>query len=171
MPYLPYEEPGITVILSLTAFLLLLNGVRYILDRLLYCGIIGEILIGVISGLPIGGTAWLTEGTQEAIQSFGYLGLIGLVFEGGLSIDLVLLRKTIYMSIAVATVGLLMPIALSFILLVLPFSGSSGTLYPTPLAAFSAGPCVRPLWVQPLPFSHPPICNAPVWVFSLWVLQ
>ena len=139
MPYLPYEEPGITVILSLTAFLLLLNGVRYILDRLLYCGIIGEIFIGVIWGLPVGGTAWLTEGTQEAIQSFGYLGLIGLVFEGGLSIDLVLLRTTIYMSIAVATVGLLMPIALSFILLVLPFSGSSGTLYPTPLAAFSAG--------------------------------
>jgi len=139
MPYLPYEEPGITTILSLTSFLLLLNGARYILDRLLYCGIIGEILIGVIWGLPVGGTSWLTEGMQETIQSFGYLGLIGLVFEGGLTTNLALLRKTAYMSISVATFGLLMPIALSFILLVLPFSGSSGTLYPSPLAGFSAG--------------------------------
>ena len=139
MPYLAYGEPGITTILSLTSFLLLLNGSRYILDRLLYCGIIGEILIGVIWGLPVGGTAWLTEGMQETIQSFGYLGLIGLVFEGGLTTNLALLRKTAYMSISVATIGLLMPIALSFILLVFPFSSSSGTLYPSPLAGFSAG--------------------------------
>ncbi|KAF8848954.1 Sodium/hydrogen exchanger, partial [Acephala macrosclerotiorum] len=126
-------------ILSLTSFLILLNAARYILDRLLYCGIIAEILIGIIWGLPIGGTAWLTHGMQETIQTFGYLGLIGLVFEGGLSTDLNLLRKNAGMSISVATVGLLMPIALSFLLLVFPFSSSSGTLYPSPLAAFSAG--------------------------------
>jgi Kef-type K+ transport system membrane component KefB len=139
MPYLPYEEPGITVILSLSSFLLLLNGVRYALDRLLYCGIIGEILIGVVWGLPVGGTAWLSQGTQEAVQAFGYLGLISLVFEGGLSTDLALLRKSAYMSISIATVGLLMPIALSFILLVMPFPTTDGNVYPTPLAAFSAG--------------------------------
>ncbi|KAE9368807.1 Sodium/hydrogen exchanger [Stipitochalara longipes BDJ] len=139
MPYLPYEEPGIITILSLTSFLLLLNGVRYIFDRLLYCGIIGEIIIGVIWGLPVGGTAWLAEGMQETIQAFGYLGLVGLVFEGGLTTNLTLLRKTAYMSISVATIGLLMPIALSFVLLVFPFSSSSGTVYPSPLAGFSAG--------------------------------
>jgi Kef-type K+ transport system membrane component KefB len=139
MPYLPYEEPEITVILSLTSFLLLLNGTRCILDHFLYCGIIGEILIGVIWGLPVGGTAWLTEGMQETIQALGYLGLIGLVFEGGLTTNLALLRKTAYMSISIAMIGLLMPIALSFILLVLPFSSSSGSVYPRPLAGFSAG--------------------------------
>ncbi|PQE15937.1 sodium hydrogen exchanger family protein [Rutstroemia sp. NJR-2017a BVV2] len=139
MPYISYEEPGIVVILSLTSFLLLLNVVRYILDRLLYCGIIGQILIGIIWGLPVGGTAWLTEGNQETIQAFGYLGLICLVFEGGLSTDLAQLRKSVYISISVATIGLLMPIALSFILIALPFSSSSGTVYPTALAAFSAG--------------------------------
>ncbi|KAJ8066290.1 hypothetical protein OCU04_005370 [Sclerotinia nivalis] len=32
-----------------------------------------------------------------------------------------------------------MPIAFSFLLLILPFPSSPGTLYPTPLAAFSAG--------------------------------
>lgn len=140
MPYLPYEEAGITTILSLTSFLLILNASRYILDRLLYCGILGEILIGIIWGLPIGGTAWLSEDTQETIQTFGHLGLIGLVFEGGLSTDIGLLRKNAYASVSVATIGLLMPIALSFLLLVFPFSSSTGgTAYPTPLAAFSAG--------------------------------
>lgn len=139
MPYLPYHEPGITTILSLTSFLLLLNGVRHVLDHFLYCGLIGEILIGIIWGLPVGGTAWLTQGMQETIQAFGYLGLIGLVFEGGLSTDLALLKKSAYMSISIATIGLLMPIALSFILLHFPYSTSSGTVYPTPLAAFSAG--------------------------------
>ncbi len=139
MPYLPYEEPGITTILSLASFLLLLNGIRYALDRILYCGIIGEILIGMIWGLPVGGTAWLSKGTQETVQAYGYLGLIGLVFEGGLSMDLSMLRKTVFLSISIATVGLLMPIALSFILLVLPFPSSSTTMYPTPLAGFSAG--------------------------------
>ncbi|KAF5871721.1 putative na+ h+ protein [Botrytis fragariae] len=139
MPFLPYEEPGIEVILSLTSFIVLLNITRYILDRLLYCGIIGQILIGIIWGLPVGGTAWLTKGYQETIQALGYLGLIGLVFEGGLSTDLKQLRKAAYISISVATVGLLVPIALSFLLLILPFPSSSGTVYPTPLAAFSAG--------------------------------
>jgi Kef-type K+ transport system membrane component KefB len=140
MPYLPYGEPGITTILSLSSFLLLLNAIRYVLDCLLYCGIIGEILVGIIWGLPVGGTTWLSEGTQEAIQAFGYLGLIGLVFEGGLSTDMALLRKNAYASVSVATVGLLMPITLSFLLLVFPFSsGTGGAVYPTPLAAFSAG--------------------------------
>jgi Kef-type K+ transport system membrane component KefB len=139
MPYLPYEEPGITVILSLTSFLILLNGIRYVLDKLLYCGLIGEIFIGIIWGLPVGGTEWLTEGTQEVIQAFGYLGLVGLVYEGGLSTSMAQLRKAMLLSVSVATVGLLMPIALSFLLILLPFESTTGTAYPSPLAAFSAG--------------------------------
>lgn len=139
MQYLPYEQPGITLILSLTSFLVLLNGIRYVLDKLLYCGLIGEIFIGIIWGLPVGGTAWLTEGTQEVIQALGYLGLVGLVFEGGLSTNLAHLRKAMLLSISVATVGLLMPIALSFLLILLPFESTVGTAYPSPLAAFSAG--------------------------------
>jgi Kef-type K+ transport system membrane component KefB len=139
MSYLPYEEPGIIVILSLTAFVVLLNGIRYGLDKLLYCGLIGEIFLGTIWGLPVGGTAWLNRNTQEVIQAFGYLGLIGLVFEGGLSTSPTQLRKTMFVSVSVATVGLLMPIALSFLLLLLPFESNAGAAYPSPLAAFSAG--------------------------------
>ncbi|RFU26637.1 hypothetical protein B7463_g9693, partial [Scytalidium lignicola] len=140
MSYLPYEEPGIVTILSLTSFLILLNIVRYLLDRLVYCGIIGEILIGVVWGLPIGGYAWLSKSAQETIQMLGFLGLIAIVFEGGLNTDFAMLRKAAFLSVSVATVGLLLPIALSFVLLVLPFPTSSGpTLFPTPLAAFSSG--------------------------------
>lgn len=139
MPYLPYQEPGIIVVLSLTSFLLLLNAARYILDQLLYCGIIGEILIGIIWGLPIGGTSWLSLGLQQSIQALGYLGLVGLVFQGGLETDIALLKKNALVSVSIATVGLLMPIALSFILVLLPFSSVDGIAYPTPLAAFSAG--------------------------------
>jgi Kef-type K+ transport system membrane component KefB len=135
MPYLAYHQPGITLILSLTSFLLLLNAIRQILDHFLFCGIIGEILIGIIWGLPVGGTSWLPLEIQDTIQALGYLGLIGLVFEGGINTDMNLLRKTLFMSVSVATIGLLAPIALSFLLLVFPFS--DGT--PTPLAGFSAG--------------------------------
>jgi Kef-type K+ transport system membrane component KefB len=139
MSYLPYEQPGITTLLSLTSFLLLLNCIRFLLDRFLYCGLIGEILIGIIWGLPVGGTSWLSSGTQHTIQSLGYLGLISLVFEGGLATDPKQLRKALVVSVSVATVGLLLPIALSFLLLLFPFQSTEGTVYPTPLAGFSAG--------------------------------
>src|SRR5450432_4648233 len=105
--YLPYEDPGITVILSLTSFIILLNTVRCMLNELLHCGLIGEIFIGMIWGLPVGGTAWLSRETQEVIRTLGYLGLIGLVFEGGLSTAPAQLRKAMLVSVAVATVGLL----------------------------------------------------------------
>jgi Kef-type K+ transport system membrane component KefB len=138
--YLAYHEPGIVTLLSLTSFLILLNGTRYLLDRFLYCGLIGEILIGIIWGLPVGGTAWLSLDTQHAIQGLGYLGLVGLVFEGGLATDPRLLRKTLFVSVSAATVGLCLPIALSFLLLLFPFTNPQGErAFPTPLAAFSAG--------------------------------
>lgn len=139
MASLPYHEPGITIILSLTSFLLVLNGSRYILDSLLYCGLLGEIFIGIVWGTPLGRTAWLSEAVQETVQSLGYLGLIGLVFEGGMSTSLSQLRKTATMSISIATIGLCLPIALSFLLLVFPFSNGTSTAQPSPLAAFSAG--------------------------------
>jgi Kef-type K+ transport system membrane component KefB len=76
---------------------------------------------------------------QQTIQALGYLGLIGLVFEGGLTTNLALLRKTAYMSISVATIGLLMPIALSFLLLAFALFQHLWDMYPSPLAGFSAG--------------------------------
>lgn len=79
---LPYHEPGIVTILTLTSFILLLNIVNAALDRLLYCGLLGQVLIGIAWGTP--GAQWLTIGTEETIVQLGYLGLILLVYEGWL---------------------------------------------------------------------------------------
>lgn len=77
---LSYKQPGIETILILSSFLLLLNIVNYILDRVVYCGLIGQILIGTAFGVP--GANWLTQDAQDTIVQLGYLGLILIVYEG-----------------------------------------------------------------------------------------
>lgn len=77
---LSYEEPGIRTILILSGFLLVLNLANSLLDRLVYCGLIGQIFIGVAWGMP--GAQWLTLEAQEMMQQLGYLGLLLLVYEG-----------------------------------------------------------------------------------------
>ena len=49
---LAYEEPDVVTILILASFLLLLNAVNWVLDRIVYCGLIGQILIGIAYGTP-----------------------------------------------------------------------------------------------------------------------
>ena len=77
---LPYHEPGIVTILLISSFLLLINAVNYLLDRLIYCGLVGQILIGVAFGQP--GAAWLSEELQRTVVQLGYIGLILIVYEG-----------------------------------------------------------------------------------------
>jgi hypothetical protein len=79
-PSLPYHEPDIITILILTSFLLLLNIVNSVLDRLLYCGLLGQVLVGIAWGTP--GAKLLSENVEQAVVQLGYLGLILLVFEG-----------------------------------------------------------------------------------------
>ena len=77
---LPYHEPGIITILILVSFLLLLNVVNAALDRVLYCGLLGQVLIGIAWGTP--GAKWLSPEVEEVIVQLGYIGLILLVYEG-----------------------------------------------------------------------------------------
>lgn len=77
---LPYHEPGIVTILTQSSFLVILNLINVIVDNTLYCGLLGQIFIGVAWGTP--GGKWLGESTEEAIVQLGYLGLILLVYEG-----------------------------------------------------------------------------------------
>jgi len=79
-PSLPYHEPGIVTILVLTSFLLLLNVLNAALDRALYCGLLGQVLVGVAFGTP--GAKWLSLHIEETVVQLGYLGLILLVYEG-----------------------------------------------------------------------------------------
>lgn len=79
-PSLPYHEPGIVTILVQTSFLLLLNVVNTVLDRVLYCGLLGQVLVGIAWGTPA--AKLLSTNMEEVVVQFGYLGLILLVFEG-----------------------------------------------------------------------------------------
>jgi hypothetical protein len=77
---LPYHEPSIVTILIQASFLLLLNIVNAALDRLLNCGLLGQVLIGIAWGTP--GAKWLSVNVEETVVQLGYLGLILLVYEG-----------------------------------------------------------------------------------------
>ncbi|CAK1363462.1 High-affinity Na(+)/H(+) antiporter NhaS3 [Cercospora beticola] len=127
---LPYHEPGIVTILIISSFLLLLNCVNWLLDRLVFCGLIGQIFIGIAWGAP--GSKWLTTELQEVIVQLGYLGLLCIVYEGGISSNIRALKANLFLSSAVALTGLAAPIGLSFVLLGL-LPGTS------PVQAFAAG--------------------------------
>ena len=77
---LPYTEPEIINILLNSSFLLLLNVINYMLDKAIYCGLLGQVVIGIAWGTP--GAKWLTEGAESLIAELGYLGLILIVYEG-----------------------------------------------------------------------------------------
>ncbi|KAL4993649.1 Sodium/hydrogen exchanger family-domain-containing protein [Aspergillus recurvatus] len=124
-----YHEPSISTILNQTGLLLVLNLVNACLDKLLYCGLIGQLFVGILWGTP--GAKWLDRDVETVIQQLGYLGLIMLVYEGGLSTSLSSLRANMYLSVAVALTGIGIPMALSFILMELVSA--------TPLQAFAAG--------------------------------
>jgi Kef-type K+ transport system membrane component KefB len=129
MSSLPYHEPDRLTILTQSSFLLLLNVVESVLNRALYCGLLGQVLLGIGFGAPGGNL--LSHEAQQIIVQLGYLGLILLVYEGGLSVPLVSLKANIGLSTAVAITGISIPIALSFVLQPL--------INATPIQAFAAG--------------------------------
>jgi Kef-type K+ transport system membrane component KefB len=126
---LPYHEPSIDVILVQSSLLILLNVVNKIVDSVLYCGLLGQIFLGIAWGTP--GGKFLTEEAEHTIVQLGYLGLLLLVFDGGLSTDFHSLKANIFLSMCVALTGICAPIGLSYILLPLVDA--------TPLEAFAAG--------------------------------
>lgn len=145
---LPYHEPSIIQILTLSSFLLALNVVNAILDRTLYCGLVGQVLLGIAWGTP--GGKWLASSVEHAVVQLGYLGLILIVFEGkfstlkmprfvtvliiktgGLSASIASMKANLVLSTCVAFTGIAAPIGLSFILG--PMIGA------VPIQSFAAG--------------------------------
>ena len=126
---LPYQEPTINTILILSSFLILLNVVNYALDRVVYCGLIGQVLIGVVFGTP--GAKWLDKATEQVLVQLGHVGLILLVYEGGLNTNFKSLKANAGLSVLVALTGICLPIPLAFCLRSLASA--------TSLQAFAAG--------------------------------
>ncbi|EXJ63325.1 uncharacterized protein A1O5_11646 [Cladophialophora psammophila CBS 110553] len=126
---LPYHEPGIITILIQSSFLLILNILGFALDHFFYCGLVGQVLIGMAYGTP--GVKLLSHAFEDVATQLGYLGLIAIVFEGGLATSAESLGKSLILSICVALTGICLPMALSFSLM--------GISNATRLQAFAAG--------------------------------
>ncbi|KAJ5503148.1 Cation/H+ exchanger [Penicillium fimorum] len=109
-----YHEPSTKTVLNYTGFLLIPNIANTCLDKLLYCGLISQLLIGVLWGTP--GAQWFDQETERVIQQIWYLGLILLIYEGGLSTSIKALKANILLSTAVAITGICVPMGLPFIL-------------------------------------------------------
>ncbi|TBU61207.1 hypothetical protein BD310DRAFT_213478 [Dichomitus squalens] len=127
---LPYEEPQLVDLLVIASFLYLLNVIRVVADYLLHAGIIAEITFSIIYGFPVANL--LPIEWEATFTALGYLGLVLVVFEGGLSTNLPVLLSNLPLSIVCALTGISIPIGFSFALL------NAGFGY-KPLEAFAAG--------------------------------
>ncbi|RPA82705.1 Sodium/hydrogen exchanger [Ascobolus immersus RN42] len=114
-PFLTYHEPTTNQILILLSFLAFLPLSHFVASKIFRAGLIGQIILGIIYGVPLANI--LLHQWQETILALGYLGLIIIVFEGGLTTRLDLLKKCFGISVICALTGLLTPIALSIALL------------------------------------------------------
>ncbi|EKC97254.1 sodium-hydrogen antiporter [Trichosporon asahii var. asahii CBS 8904] len=124
-----YHEPSTTAALILVSFLYLLNVFGWFAQVLLSCGLLGQIFLGIIYGTPLAGL--LPQSLEESLVGIGYVGLLLIIFEGGMQSSLMHLKATLGLSVAVALTGILAPMALSFTLM--PMSGAPA------LHAFAAG--------------------------------
>lgn len=117
--FLQYEEPDIISILVLTSFFFLLSALGWAFKKAIGASLIGQILLGVLYGAPVGNI--LTIEWQETFLALGYLGLILIIFEGGLTIRLDLLKANFIISLLAAAIGIITPIAFCYLLLYLGF--------------------------------------------------
>ena len=82
----PYSQPPLTELLVLLSFLYLLNVVRVGADYFLHAGVVAMIALGTIYGTPL--AAILPQDWESTFTAIGYLGLVGIVFEGGFAYSL-----------------------------------------------------------------------------------
>jgi Kef-type K+ transport system membrane component KefB len=129
---LPYHEPGIVTILILVSFIILLNLTNHIADKILYCGLLAQLFLGIAWATP--GANWLGREAEHVIVNLGYLGLLLIVYEGGLLTSFEALKANLLLSVGVACTGIAVPIGASYVLLSLV--GAS------PLQCFAAGAAV-----------------------------
>ncbi|KDR82775.1 hypothetical protein GALMADRAFT_58453 [Galerina marginata CBS 339.88] len=126
----PYAPPDLPNLLSLAGYLYLLSSSSSLADAIINAPLLGPLLIGILLGPSLAGL--LPPATQQVFIDLGYIGLILIVFEAGLTTDLPLLIGNAGLSFAAALTGILLPIALSMAL----FKGAWGY---TGQQAFAAG--------------------------------
>ncbi|KAL1728513.1 Sodium/hydrogen exchanger family-domain-containing protein [Schizophyllum commune] len=121
MPETSYEAPSIPTLLTLSSSLF---------DRLIHANLLGPLLVGIIYGPQVANI--LPSDALTTSINVGYIGLLIIVFEAGLTTDLTLLVANIALSVVTALTGIMFPIGFSFFLLYFGFGY-------TVLEAFAAG--------------------------------
>ena len=130
MPETTYEAPSIPTLLTLSSFLYLNSAASSLCDRLIHANLLGPLLVGIIYGPQVANI--LPTDTLTTFINVGYIGLLIIVFEAGLTTDLSLLVANIALSVITALTGIMFPIGFSFFLL---YFGYGYTV----LEAFAAG--------------------------------
>lgn len=104
------------IIVSFFTFLWLFEKIS---SKTIKAGIIGNIAVGIIYGRPLADI--LQTNWQETFLYLGYIGLILIIFEGGLTARMDLLRANFSLSMMGAGTGVIAPIGLSYLLLYLGY--------------------------------------------------
>ncbi|EPS25314.1 hypothetical protein PDE_00247 [Penicillium oxalicum 114-2] len=117
--FLAYHEPDIVSILIIISFFFFLSIAEWISAKIIRAGIIGQIAVGIIYGKPLANI--LEHNWQETFLAVGYVGLILIIFEGGLQVRLDLLKQNFLLSVLAAATGVCFPIGLSYLLLYLGY--------------------------------------------------
>lgn len=117
--FLQYEEPDVIGILVLVSFFFFLSVLGWAFDKAISASLIGHILLGILYGVPVGNI--LTTEWQETFLALGYVGLILIIFEGGLTIRLDLLKANFALSLLAAAIGITTPIAFCYLVLYLGY--------------------------------------------------
>ncbi|KAE9391723.1 Sodium/hydrogen exchanger, partial [Gymnopus androsaceus JB14] len=107
--------PDISILLTVSSLLYLLNVAESIFSLILEAGLLGSLIVGIIYGPE--GANLLPEYLLQTLLVFGYIGLILLIFEAGINTNISLLYKNMALSVLVAGTGVILPIAFSIFLL------------------------------------------------------
>ncbi|KAK7056627.1 hypothetical protein VNI00_002344 [Paramarasmius palmivorus] len=110
-----YEAPEIPLLLTVSSLFYFMNVAEAIFTYTIEAGLIGSLAIGIIYGPEAANI--LPEYISETLLLMGFIGLLLLVFEAGMSTNLSLLYQNVALSLVTGTTGIIVPIALSIILL------------------------------------------------------
>ncbi|KAJ7121046.1 Cation/H+ exchanger, partial [Mycena epipterygia] len=126
-----FRPPEIPLILTVSSFLYLINIAERVFTRFINAGLLGSLCIGIVFGPQVSGI--LPDTTiQTTFIALGYIGLLLIVFEDGLSTNISLLFYNILLACTVAISGMVLPVAFSMLLLHFGYGYS-------PLQSFAAG--------------------------------
>ncbi|KAL3447248.1 Sodium/hydrogen exchanger family-domain-containing protein [Aspergillus insuetus] len=117
--FVQYHEPSIVQILVIISFFFFLSLAEWLSAKVIRAGIIGQIAVGIIYGKPLADILELEW--QHTFIALGYVGLLLIIFEGGLGARIDLLKQNFSLSMIGAATGVCFPIGLSYLLLYLGF--------------------------------------------------